>query len=46
MEQEKHCACVTQHILSNEIMSIVTETTNVLPKKEIFQKKYKVAWLF
>jgi len=27
-------------------MSIVTETTNVLPKKESFWKKYKAAWLF
>jgi hypothetical protein len=46
VDQEKHCACVTQHFLSTEIMSIVTETTNVLPKKESFQKKYKAAWLF
>jgi hypothetical protein len=46
VELEKHCACATQHFLLIEIMSIVTETTNVLPEEESFQKKYKAAWLF
>ena len=46
VEQEKHCACATQHFLSIDIMSTVTETTNVFPKKDSFWKKYKAAWLF
>ena len=29
VEQEKHHVCATQHFLSIEIMSTVTETTNV-----------------